>query len=75
MKFAIVRINPITGQILFRSLHSRWCKYLTSALLFEDSFAAVDWLNSYVHRSYAYRYEVREVVSADEAEKWGVEYV
>ena len=61
MKFAIVRVNLVTGRIQFRSKHSRWSMDRTSALLFEDSFAAVDYLHSFVRRSSDFLYEVRQV--------------
>ena len=65
MKYAIVRYNFSSGQIRFRSKHNRWCIYLTSALLFDDSFSAFAYLKAFVHRSSTYRYEVCEVVSSD----------
>ena len=61
MKFAICRINTITGELRYRSKHSRWCKSLASALLFGDSFFASDYLDFFVHRVSGYRYEIREI--------------
>ena len=61
MKFAIVRINPKSGQIRLFSKHFRWCVYVSKALLFGDSFSASDYLDSFVHRVSGYRYEIREI--------------
>ena len=63
MKFAIYRINTITGELRFRSKHSRWCKSLASALLFEDSYSAEDYFHSFVpvHAPGPFYYVIRQV--------------
>lgn len=63
MKFAIYRINTITGDIRFRSKHSRWCKSLASALLFSDSYSAEDYFYSFVsvHVPGPFYYVIRQV--------------
>lgn len=48
MKFAICRINTITGELRYCSKHSRWCKSLSSSLLFDDSYFAEDYFHFFV---------------------------
>lgn len=69
MKFAIYRINTITGELRFCSKHSRWCKSLASALLFDDSYSAEDYCRSFVpvHVPGPFYYVVRQVRSASSA--------
>lgn len=62
MKFAIVRTNLESGQVRFFSKHFRWTMYLSSALLFDYSFLAAYYLDSYVRHSAGFCYEIRKVV-------------
>lgn len=66
MKFAICRINTITGELRYRSKHSRWCKSLSASLLFENSYFATDYLLYFVpvHVPGPFYYVVRPVRSA-----------
>lgn len=63
MMFAIYRINTITGELRFRSKHSRCCKSLASALLFEDAYSAEDYFHSLVsvHVPGLFYYVIRQV--------------
>ena len=62
MKFAIVRYNPVTGHMRFHSKHFRWCMYLTSALLFNDSNTALEYLEYFVRHDVGFCYGISKVV-------------